>query len=184
VTGHLALVIVDMQRAMSPEYTGPRNNPDAEGCIERLLDAWRGRGLPVVHVHHRSLSPNGAFRPEHGLCDVQPRFQPGPDEHRLEKTVPDAFAHSGLEDWLLARQVRQLVVVGVSTNNSVEATVRAAACLGFEVSIPADACFTFDKTDILGVSRPAEDWHVIALSNLQGEYAAVTTTNAVLTQIG
>jgi nicotinamidase-related amidase len=94
--------------------------------------------------------------------------------------VPDAFANSGLERWLRVRDISRLVVAGVSTNNSVEATARAASCLGFDVTVPGDACFTYDKVDILGVSRPAEQWHVMALSNLHGEYATVTTTDDLL----
>jgi hypothetical protein len=62
----------------------------------------------------------------------------------------------------------------------VEATVRAASCLGIDVTVPGDACFTYDKVDILGVPRPAEQWHLMALSNLSGEYATVTTTDDVL----
>lgn len=36
-----ALIIIDMQRGMSGESAGRRNNPDAEQNIASLLDAWR-----------------------------------------------------------------------------------------------------------------------------------------------
>jgi len=78
------------------------------------------------------------------------------------------------------RDISRLVVAGVSTNSSVEATVRAAFCLGFEVTLPGDACYTYDKVDILGVLRPAEEWHVTALSNLHDDYATVARTEDVV----
>jgi nicotinamidase-related amidase len=175
-----ALIIIDMQRGMLPENTGPRNNPAAEDNIERLLAAWRAAARPIVHVRHMSRSPAGAFWPGSLNCEFQPRFQPMPSEHRMEKNVPDAFAGSGLERWLRVRGIGNLVVTGVSTNNSVEATVRSASCLGFSVTVVGDACYAYDKADLLGVTRPAEDWHLMSLSNLSGEYAAVVTADEVL----
>jgi nicotinamidase-related amidase len=176
----VALIIIDMQRGMLPENTGPRNNPGAEDNIERLLAAWRAAERPIVHVRHMSRSPAGAFWPGSSNCEFQPRFLPLPSEHRMEKNVPDAFAGSGLERWLRVRDIGDLVVVGVSTNNSVEATVRSAFCLGFAVTVPSDACYAYDKADLLGATRPAEDWHLMSLSNLQGEYATVVRTDEVL----
>ncbi len=175
-----ALILIDLQRAMLPQNTGPRNNPGAEDNIARLLAAWRERGLPVVHVRHFSRSPDGAFQRGEPSSEFQPRFEPLPSEHRLEKTVPDAFAGGELAPWLKARDLSSLVIVGVSTSNSVEATVRAAACQGFDVTVPGDACFTFDKADLHGRMRPAEEWSLFSLSNLHGEYAVVTTTAEVL----
>ena len=179
-SGPAALILIDMQRGMLPENTGPRNNPGAEDNIARLLEAWRAWSLPVVHVRHMSRSPSGSFWPGSPNCEFQPRFQPLATEHRLEKNVSDAFANSGLERWLRLRDISRLVIVGVSTNNSVEATVRAGFCLGFGITLPGDACYTYDKVDLLGVPRPAEDWHVMTLSNLDGEYATVTSTQAVM----
>lgn len=175
-----ALIIIDMQRGMLPENTGPRNNPQAEDNMLRLLQDWRQRKQPIVHVRHMSRSPAGSFWPGSPNCDFQPRFTPLPSEHRMEKNVSDAFANSGLERWLRLRDITDLVVIGVSTNNSVEATVRAAFCLGFNVTLPEDACYTYDKADYLGAMRPAGDWHLMTLSNLQGEYATVKRTDEIL----
>lgn len=179
-----ALIIIDMQRAMAPENTGPRNNPQAEDNIARLLKAWRAQGLPVVHVRHMSRHPDGAFWPGTDRCEFQPRFEPLLHEYRIEKNVTDAFSNSGLERWLRLRAISRLVIVGVSTNISVEATVRAASGLGFEVTLPGDACYAYDKTDITGVERPAEEWHLMSLSNLDGEYATVTSTDDLLARRG
>lgn len=176
----IALIIVDMQRGMLPENTGPRNNPQAEDNMERLLRFWREQGWPVVHVRHMARAPGGSFWPGSTNCEFQPRFEPLPSEHRMEKNVNDAFANSGLERWLRLRDINDLVIIGVSTNNSVEATVRAAFCLGFEVTVPGDACYTYDKADYLGALRPAEDWHLMSLSNLHGEYATVRQTAEIL----
>ena len=94
----------------------------------------------------------------------------------MDKHVTDAFAHSGLERWLHQRGIRSLVFTGVSTNMSVEASVRSAACLGFQCTVVADACYTFDRPDLDGTPRSAEDIHRVSLANLHGEYARIVQT--------
>ena len=47
----------------------------------------------------------------------------------VEKSVPDAFAATGLERWLHNRAIRPRVIAGVKTNNSIEATARSGGCL-------------------------------------------------------
>lgn len=167
------LLIIDMQVGMSWPASGTRNNPRAEANIAHLLDAWRRTSEAVVHVRHISRTPGSPFWPGQPGVEFQPALAPLDHEHVVEKNVPDAFTHTGLERWLHARGHRELVVVGVSTNNSVEATARSAGNLGFKVRVVADACFAFDKTDLRGTHHAAEEVHQMALANLHGEYATV-----------
>lgn len=94
--------------------------------------------------------------------------------------MPGAFTHSGLERWLHARAIRDVVIVGVSTNNSVEATARSCGNLGIATIVAADATFTFDMRDYAGTLRSADDVHLMALANIQSDYAAIRTTDDVL----
>jgi len=175
-----ALIIIDMQNGMRSPALPPRNNPDAEAQIGRLLRAWRAAGQPVVAVRHISRSPGSVFAPGQPGAAFQPALQPLAHEHVVEKNVPDAFIHTGLERWLHARGIRRLLLAGVSTNNSVESTARSAGNLGFATTVVADACFAFEARDYGGTLRSADDVHLMALANLDGEYAQVATTDAVI----
>lgn len=177
-----ALIIIDMQECMADPAAGQRNNPDAEHNIASLLQAWRRANAPVVHVRHMSRSPSSMFRPGQPGAAFQDAFLPLPDEHVLEKNVPDAFVNSALERWLRVRGIGALLFVGVSTNVSVESSVRTAGCLGFETHVVADATFAFAGKDYAGTARSASDVHAMALGNLNGEFASVTTTAAALTR--
>jgi nicotinamidase-related amidase len=176
----IALIIIDMQKGMCSASLPPRNNPDAEDNIARLHAAWRAAGQPVISVRHISRSPASVFAPGQSGAEFQARFVPLAHEHVVEKNVPDAFINTGLERWLHARGIRRLVIAGVSTNNSVEASARTAGNLGFETVVVADACFCFEKQDFGGTLRSAEEVHLMALANLHGEYATVRTTEEVL----
>jgi nicotinamidase-related amidase len=183
------LIIIDMQRGMAPGAPGPiktppRNNPQAEANIAKLLTAWRAAKATIVHVRHISRSPASPFWPGQPGAEFQPALAPLAQEHVVEKNVPDAFANSGLERWLHQRGVTDLLITGVSTNNSVEATTRSAGNLGFKTHVVADACFAFDMTSYDGTARLAADIHAMSLANLAGDYAEVIETEAALILTG
>lgn len=175
-----ALIIIDMQRGMLEPAAGARNNPQAEQAIATILKAWREAKAPVVHVRHISRTPGSPFWPGQPGVEFQEELQPLTTEHVVEKNVPDAFINSGLERWLRVRGIDAIAIVGVSTNNSVEATARTAGNLGFETYVAADATFAFAKADFNGVMRSAEDVHAMALANLHGEYTTVVSTIELL----
>jgi nicotinamidase-related amidase len=115
--------------------------------------------------------------------EFQEMLAPLPSEHVVEKNVPDALINTGLERWLRVRRITRLAIVGVSTNNSVEATARTAGNLGFETQVVSDATFAFDKVDYTGTQRTAEEVHAMALANLDGEYATITTTGRLINEL-
>lgn len=177
-----ALILIDMQQGINHPRLGRRNNPQAEARMSELLSAWREAGRPVIHVRHFSTSPASVFWPEQSGVEYQPAFVPQADERELSKQVPDAFCGSFLEMWLRSDGIRQMVIAGVVTNNSVESTARSGGNLGFEVIVAHDACFTFDQADFFGTPRSAEDVHAMSLANLHGEYATVLSTAQILAQ--
>jgi isochorismate hydrolase len=99
---------------------------------------------------------------------------------RSSRRQPTAFIGTPLAAQLHAAGIRQLAVAGVSTNNSVEATVRMGGNLGFDIYLVADACFTFARPDFNGRLRSADEVHAMSPANLDGEYCTVVTTEAVL----
>jgi nicotinamidase-related amidase len=171
-----ALIIIDMQKGMRSPAAGRRNNPEAEENIAEMLRAWRKSGATVVHVRHISRTVGSAFWPGQPGAEFQEELSPLESEHVVEKNVPDAFVHSGLERWLRVRGINALIIVGVSTNNSVEATARSAGNLGFQTKVVSDAVFAFDKMDYAGTLRTAAEVHAMSLANLEGEYAQIVTT--------
>jgi nicotinamidase-related amidase len=178
-----ALLIIDVQKAIDdPAWAafGPRNNPDAEQTIARLLRSWRGNSLPVWHIRHDSTWPGSAYRPGQPGNDFKPEAEPLPGEPVIAKNTPCAFAGTDLEHRLRAAGIASLVVAGVITNNSVEATVRMAGCLGFDVYLVEDACFTFARKDWNGRRWRAEDVHALSLANLHGEYCTVISAGEAL----
>lgn len=178
-----ALLIIDVQKAIDAPYhaaDGPRNNPDAESRIAQLLSAWRREHRPIIHIRHDSTTPSSAYRPGQEGNDFKTEVGPSPGEKVVAKQTNSAFISADLGVHLRKLEVQTLVVTGVSTNNSVEATVRMAGNLGFQTYLVADACFTFARRDYHGRLRTADEVHSMSLANLHDEYCTVVDTASVL----
>jgi nicotinamidase-related amidase len=177
------LLLIDLQQAIDHPDWGVRNNPGAEAAIARVLAHWRGQGWPVWHVRHDSAEPQSHYRPGQPGNDVKPQLAPQDGELVIVKHTNSAFIGTDLEARLRAHEPAALVVVGVATNNSVEATVRMAGNLGFDAFLLSDGCFAFGRPDWNGVPRTADEVHAMSLANLDGEYCTVLTVDAVLGDI-
>ena len=129
-----ALLIVDVQKGIDAAYhatDGPRNNSEAEKNIARLLTAWRRDNRPIIHIRHDSTFPASAYRPGQEGNDFKSEVAPTRGETVIPKRTNSAFIGTELERTLRGAGIDVLLVSGVSTNNSVEATVRMAGNLGF-----------------------------------------------------
>ncbi|WP_176038567.1 cysteine hydrolase family protein [Brucella tritici] len=122
----------------------------------RLLAAVRGHGIPVVLVRI-------AFRPDHADvvqngkifrdvvankamidgswgADFHDGFGPVDGEYVVKHSRNNAFYGSQLEEVLRVLKAERLVIAGISTNFVVEATVRCASDMGYEIIVASDAC--------------------------------------------
>ena len=177
-----ALMIIDVQTAIDDpvwQSHGPRNNPEAEKIMEMVLTRWRKTGRPVFHVRHESQEVLSAYHNSPFKACVQPID----GETILTKQVNSAFIGTQLEAKLQAAGITHIIIFGVITNNSVEATVRMAGNLGFCTYLIDDACFTFARPDYSGVLRSAEEVHAMSLANLAGEYSAVLTAAQLVARL-
>jgi nicotinamidase-related amidase len=168
------LVVIDVQLAIDDPVWGPRNNPGAEARIAQLLSTWRQAGMPIVHIRHDSTEPRSPYRPGQPGHAFKPEARPLAGETVIAKETNSAFVGTGLEAHLEQLGATDLVMCGVITNNSLEASVRHAGNLGYRVFVPGDACWTVNKTDLTGRIWCAEDVHQLALANMHGAYATVT----------
>ena len=178
-----ALLIVDLQKAFDDPRYARRNNPDAEANIGRLLAGWRATGRPVIHVQHLSREPDSPYRPGQPGCDFKDEVRPQAGELVVQKSTNNAFIETGLGSYLNDKGIHTLVVVGVATNNCVEATVRMAGNLGYRTYLAADATATSDRTDLAGRVWRAEEIQALTLANLHREYATVASTEEILARL-
>jgi nicotinamidase-related amidase len=100
ITPNTALIIIDQQQGLDNPKLGPRNNPDAETVMLKLLDAWRIAGMPTIHVRHRSREPDSVFWPDQQGFEFKPVFLPQGDELVIEKISPARCSQQILRKFL------------------------------------------------------------------------------------
>jgi nicotinamidase-related amidase len=164
-----ALLIIDVQRALcAGEYE----------CFEigRIIDTINGlsararaAGIPVVVIQHEEAGSPLAHEAEgwqlaEGL-DVSPK------DWRVRKTTPDSFYQTNLQKLLPVQDFEQLIICGLQTDYCVNATVRQALTLGYDVVLAADAHSTVDNGNITAEDIIAE--HNKDLAHLTGSVARI-----------
>jgi Amidases related to nicotinamidase len=145
-----------------------------------LLTHWRGRQWPVFHIRHASTEADPTYRPGQPGFEFKKEVAPIDHEHVVEKSTNSAFIGTRLDKTLRLMGVVQVVIAGVLTNSSVEATVRMSGNLGFRTFVASDATATFGRHDFDGRWRTANEVHAMSLANLDGEFASVLSMEAIL----
>ena len=179
-----ALILIDIQEGFDDPVWGTRNNPEAEANAARLLTHWRAQNAPVFHIQHMSITPGSPLNPDGGLVALKSMVSPREGEPVLTKDVNSAFIGTDLEKTLRKQGVERLTICGLTTPHCVSTTTRMAANLGFNVTLVHDACAAFtgnaDHNWRDGAAPTAEEIHISALDQLNGEFATVVATDQVL----
>lgn len=173
-----ALILIDLQNDYFPG--GTMELVGAEAAVAqaaRLLQAFRQRGLPVFHVQHIATRPGATFfLPGTPGAEIHRAVKPSEGEPVMVKHFPNAFRETALLESLRAARATKLVFAGMMTHMCVDSTVRAAADLGFQCALAADACATRDLQ--LGAQRiEAAGVQLAYLAGLNGLFARVRTTD-------
>jgi nicotinamidase-related amidase len=177
-----ALVVIDVQQGFDDPVWGPRDNPEAEANIGRLVAAWGDASRPVVLVRHDSRSAGSPLSPGTPGNALKPVVADAPHDLFVTKHVNSAFyGDPDLDTWLRDRGVDELVVCGIQTNMCVETTARMAGNLGYRVILPIDATHTFDLDGPGGLRLTAAELARATAVNLAGGgFAEVVTTDEVV----
>ena len=176
----IALLIIDVQKGLDAPELGQRSSPDAEANMARLLEAFRARGLPIIHVAHDSTEAGSRLRPELPGNAWKDEVLPQQGEAEFRKNVNSAFVGTDLESHLRERGIERLVIVGLTTDHCVSASTRSASDLGFDVILVADATAAFERSGFDGEHYSAEQIHRVNLVSLDGEFCRVRNTADVI----
>ncbi|WP_038052311.1 cysteine hydrolase family protein [Thioalkalivibrio sp. ALJ1] len=152
--------------------------------VRRLQDAFREKGLEVIHTRIRSLTHDGRDRsPGHkrlnlhaapGSKDAEFVEQVAPvgDEIVLDKTASGVFNSTNLHYILRNLNISALFIVGVYSNECVSTAVRDACDLGFYVSLMDDATATVTP-----------EMQKATITTIKDRYARVMSTDEAIREI-
>lgn len=153
-----ALIVLYMQNGWFHAPQPPFEAHQLLQKINQLIDYAHLKQIPVFAIRHvgsdhtplASTSPLTQFIAElnidHDLNQV------------LEKTCPNCFFQTDLEQRLKSLNIQELIVCGLKTEFCIDSTCRAAKDLGFKVQLISDAHSTVDSA-VLTAQRIIQHHH-------------------------
>jgi nicotinamidase-related amidase len=170
-----ALIVIDLQKGTAGH---PLIHPLSQ-IVDRtreLIDAFRAESLPVVLVNVAGRAPGRTEQGSRsnqtfveGWTELLPELEQQPSDILITKRSWGAFATTGLEAQLKAKNVTQVVITGISTSVGVEATARQAYEQGFHVTLALDA-----MTDL------RKEAHEYSIANVFPRLGETGTTQEIL----
>lgn len=179
-----ALILIDIQNDYFDGGLMALDGMDtAAANATRLLARARATRLPVFHIRHIAGSADAPFfRPGTMGSEIHETVRPDDGEAVLVKSRPNAFVGTDLEAALRAAQVEHVVLCGAMSQMCVDATARAAADMGFAVTVVGDACAAASVRHG-DVSVPSGHVHAAFMAPLAASYGKVVTTVDIETNL-
>ena len=155
--------------------------------IKRLIQAARGKGLPVIYTtairradnwdsgswswkNNRSREDVQAVRATNlDGNDIVAEIAPGPHDIVVRKQKPSGFYGTNLLSYLVLLGADSLVITGTTTSGCVRASVLDAFSNNFRCAVVEDGCFDRSQAS-----------HAINLCDMQAKYADVVNSAEVL----
>ncbi len=178
---HSALLVIDMQRYFLDE-SSHAYLPASRGIVgnvSSIIDAFRGRSLPVIYTRHAHLKDEqpGAMdrwwkdKIVEGteMSEIVPELEPKGGEPVLRKSRYSAFVGTDLERMLRERGITGIAITGVMTHLCCETTARDAFMRDLDVFFVVD-----------GTASDTEDLHISSLKTLTDGFAIPVSTEEVV----
>jgi ureidoacrylate peracid hydrolase len=178
-----------------------RSVAEANGCIPHMLQvltAARQAKLPIFYaMHHRyrsgdyeawkHLAPiqRAAWRRrtfEYGTWggEIRTEFAPLPGETVVqEHWCSSGFANTDLDLQLKRQAVQKLIVVGLVAHTCVEATVRWAAELGYDVVVVRDATADYSEQEMtaaLDINLPSYASAIVPTADIVAAIGSISSS--------
>jgi nicotinamidase-related amidase len=180
-----ALIVIDLQNDYFPGGKWEVEGIEATAAnAARLIAAARASGDTVVHVRHEFLSDQAPFFvPGSEGATIHRSVEPAAGEPVVLKHRANGFRGTNLKELLDADGIEEVVICGAMSQMCVDATTRAAADLGYAVTLVHDACAARAQ-EFNGVAVPARQVHAAFMAALASAYATAVSTEQFLAGAG
>jgi nicotinamidase-related amidase len=180
-----ALIVIDLQQFVVRMPVAPRTAAEVVANAKRLVEVFRAADSTVILVHVAfskdlgdrlmpvadSAPPTTAMPADY--AEFVPELTPHESDLVIAKRQWGAFYGTDLDLQLRRRDIRTLVLCGISTNFGVESTARAAFEHGYDQILVEDA-----------MAGPSAEAHHFAVSTVFPRLGLVRSTGDVVRAMG
>lgn len=137
-----ALLVIDVQNEMfqvnDPVYEGDRLLHN----LKQLIAKARSGGIPVIYIQHNDEGLKAGSE----AWKINPEITPAMSDTVIQKTRPDSFYRTTLEEELKGQGIEHVILAGMQSELCVDTTCRRASSLGYDVTLVSDAHSTWNNS--------------------------------------
>lgn len=137
-----ALIIVDVQTDLILSH--PYQKDTLIYQTQQLLKKARNHSTDIVYIRHNDKRGTPLEKGTSGW-QIYSEVAPAADEWIIDKQYNSAFKNTALHTYLQSKSITDLVIVGLQTEYCIDATIKVAFELGYDVHVPHQMTSTFDN---------------------------------------
>ncbi|WP_017187752.1 cysteine hydrolase family protein [Alkalibacillus haloalkaliphilus] len=142
-----ALLIIDVQNGMFQEENVVYRGNQLLENLKTLISRARSSNVPIFYVQHNAPAGKPLEYGSHGW-KVHPAITPENGDVIIQKSTPDSFFKTNLDQELKNHKIAYLVVAGIQTEVCVDTTCRRAFSEGYKVTLVSDTHSTWNANGL------------------------------------
>lgn len=139
-----ALLIIDVQNGMFQKDNIVHNGDKLLRNLKGLITQARSTETPIIYVQHNGPVGKPLEKGTKGW-EIHPDITPKTEDIIIQKTTPDSFFRTTLDDELKKQGIEHLVIAGIQSEVCVDTTCRVAFSMEYKVTLASDAHSTWDS---------------------------------------
>ena len=166
-----ALIIIDIQNDYFPGGRYPQWN--AETMLEKTLSTINKAGelkIPVILIQHIAQKPAPFFvEGSVGVSLNKVLLESAPDAPVVIKKHADSFLNTNLQKLLSEREINELLLCGMMTQNCVTHTALSKSAENYTITVLSDCCSSVDEmVHAIAINALADRVSVVSVDDVFG----------------
>ncbi|MEF7439369.1 cysteine hydrolase family protein [Paenibacillus lautus] len=137
-----ALLVIDVQNEMFQVHDPVYEEDRLLHNLKQLIAKARSGGIPVIYIQHNDEGLKAGSE----AWKINPEITPAMSDTVIQKTRPDSFYRTTLEEELKGRGIEHVILAGMQSELCVDTTCRRASSLGYDVTLVSDAHSTWNNS--------------------------------------
>jgi nicotinamidase-related amidase len=142
-----ALLVIDVQNGMFLEGEEVFNGNRLLQGIKDLIKQVRSAKMPVLFIQHNEAAGYPLENGTYGW-EIHSEIIPEDGDIIIQKTTPDSFLKTTLDQELKEKGIEHLYLVGIQTEVCVDTTCRSAFSKGYKVTLVSDLHSTWPGNEL------------------------------------
>lgn len=138
----MILLAIDIQKGITDDRLYDFDS-FVKNC-QHLLEVARKKNVEVIYFQHDD-GPGTGFSIGDEEFEISELVKPEENEKCFIKDINSCFGNKEFEKYLLDKNEKELMIIGLQTNFCIDATIKSAFERGYKVIVPKGTNSTFDN---------------------------------------